>query len=348
MSEDLVEEKMVPGAPTIEQSTPPSSRRWTGLIITLISFVLAFVTGAIVMVLADPDVVSKYAYFFSRPGDALSASWDKISSAYGALLRGSVGSWRAITETTAQAAPLICAGLGVALAFRAGLFNIGAQGQAIWGAMLGAFVGFTIKGLPWFIHIPIALLLAMIFGALWGAIAGFLKAKTGAHEVIVTIMLNYVAVLSLSYLLTTTLLQQPGRRDPISPVVQFSATMPRLAGTRLTLGFFLALVAALAVWWLLERTTLGFRIKAVGMNPHAAATAGMSVSRITITSMAIAGGLGGLAGAQMSLTPTLLTGFPHSCHWALLPRSASMPSRSRYWAGRDRSVSSSPGCCSAP
>lgn len=310
MSEDLVEEKMVPGAPTIEQSTPPSSRRWTGLIITLISFVLAFVTGAIVMVLADPDVVSKYAYFFSRPGDALSASWDKISSAYGALLRGSVGSWRAITETTAQAAPLICAGLGVALAFRAGLFNIGAQGQAIWGAMLGAFVGFTIKGLPWFIHIPIALLLAMIFGALWGAIAGFLKAKTGAHEVIVTIMLNYVAVLSLSYLLTTTLLQQPGRRDPISPVVQFSATMPRLAGTRLTLGFFLALVAALAVWWLLERTTLGFRIKAVGMNPHAAATAGMSVSRITITSMAIAGGLGGLAGAQMSLTPTLLTGFP--------------------------------------
>lgn len=310
MSEDLVEEKMVPGAPTIEQSTPPSSRRWTGLIITLISFVLAFVTGAIVMVLADPDVVSKYAYFFSRPGDALSASWDKISSAYGALLRGSVGSWRAITETTAQAAPLICAGLGVALAFRAGLFNIGAQGQAIWGAMLGAFVGFTIKGLPWFIHIPIALLMAMIFGALWGAIAGFLKAKTGAHEVIVTIMLNYVAVLSLSYLLTTTLLQQPGRRDPISPVVQFSATMPRLAGTRLTLGFFLALVAALAVWWLLERTTLGFRIKAVGMNPHAAATAGMSVSRITITSMAIAGGLGGLAGAQMSLTPTLLTGFP--------------------------------------
>ena len=152
--------------------------------------------------------------------------------------------------------------------------------------------------------------MAMAFGAIWGAIAGFLKAKTGAHEVIVTIMLNYVALYMLQYLLTTPLLQQPGRYDPISPVVEFSAAMPRLAGTRLTLGFFIALLAAAALWWMLERTTLGFRIRAVGLNPHAAATAGMSVSRTTIIAMAIAGGLGGLAGAQASLTPTLLTGFP--------------------------------------
>lgn len=312
MSEKLVEEKELPMASAGSAAPPkaPRSRAWVSLVITAISFVLAFVTGAIVMVVADQDVLSKFAYFFSAPGDALGASWDKISRAYGALLRGSVGSWQAITETTAQAAPLICAGLGVALAFRAGLFNIGAQGQAIWGAILGAFVGFSVKGLPLLIHIPFALLMAMIFGALWGAIAGFLKAKTGAHEVIVTIMLNYVAALSLSYLLTTKLLQQPGRSDPISPVVAFSATMPRLAGTRLTLGFFLALVAAAAVWWVLERTTLGFRIRAVGINPHAAATAGMNVSMTTIISMAIAGSLAGLAGAQLVLTPTLLTGLP--------------------------------------
>ena len=312
MSEELVGEGVMPAAPA---PNPPAakaggSRRWGGLVVTLISFVLAFVTGAIVMVLADQDVISKFAYFFNAPGDALGASWTKVSTAYGALLRGSLGSWVAITETTAQAAPLICAGLGVALAFRAGLFNIGAQGQAIWGAIVGAFIGFSVKGLPWFIHIPFALVMAMAFGAIWGAIAGFLKAKTGAHEVIVTIMLNYVALYMLQYLLTTPLLQQPGRYDPISPVVEFSAAMPRLAGTRLTLGFFIALLAAAALWWMLERTTLGFRIRAVGLNPHAAATAGMSVSRTTIIAMAIAGGLGGLAGAQASLTPTLLTGFP--------------------------------------
>ncbi len=312
MSENLVEEKELPSG-SAESAAPPKgprSRAWVGVTVTLISFVLAFITGAIVMVVADQDVLSKFAYFFSQPGDALAASWDKISTAYGALLRGSVGSWQALTETSAQAAPLICAGLGVALAFRAGLFNIGAQGQAIWGALVGAFVGFTFTGLPLFIHIPFALLMAMAFGALWGGIAGFLKAKTGAHEVIVTIMLNYIALYMLQFLLTTSLLQLPGRSDPISPVVQFSATMPRLAGTRLTLGFFIALVAAAAVWWLLERTTLGFRIRAVGQNPHAAATAGMSVSRTTIIAMAIAGSLGGLAGAQAVLTPTLLTGYP--------------------------------------
>src|SRR5699024_5748706 len=136
------------------------------------------------------------------------------------------------------------------------------------------------------------------------------RAKTGAHEVITTIMLNNIAALVLSYLLTTTILQQPGRRDPISPVIEWSATFPRLADTRLHLGLLLALLAAVVVWWLLERTTLGFRIRAVGLNPHAAATAGMSVDRITIVSMAIAGALGGLAGAQIVMAPTLLTSFP--------------------------------------
>ncbi|MGO1383568.1 MAG: ABC transporter permease [Arachnia sp.] len=311
MSEDLVQEEQLPsGAAESAPPKAPRSRSWLGLVVTAISFVLAFITGALVMVLADQEVLSKFAYFFSQPGDALGASWEKISTAYGALLRGSIGSWQALTETSAQAAPLICAGLGVALAFRAGLFNIGAQGQAIWGALIGAFVGFTFTGLPLFVHIPFALLMAMVFGAIWGGIAGFLKAKTGAHEVIVTIMLNYIALYMLQFLLTTSILQMPGRADPISPVVQFSATMPRLEGTRLTLGFFIALVAAAAVWWLLERTTLGFRIRAVGQNPHAAATAGMSVSRTTIIAMAIAGSLGGLAGAQATLTPTLLTGYP--------------------------------------
>lgn len=274
------------------------------LLVLVAAFILALLIGAILMIVADPDVSSKYGYFFSRPGDALGASWDKVSSAYAALFAGSVGSWQAITASTAQAAPLICGGLAVGLAFRAGLFNIGAQGQAMLGAMFGAFVGFKLAGLPMIIHLPLAVLLGIVGGAIWGAIAGFLKAKTGAHEVIVTIMLNYVAAKLMAWLLMTPILQDPTRTDPIAPPVAWNATFPRLEGTRLHLGFVVALLAALFVWWLLERTTLGFKIRAVGANPHASATAGMSVSTVTILTMVIAGALAGLAGAQAALAPS--------------------------------------------
>lgn len=307
MTETQPEEQIISPAPAEKVSRHQLVRQ---LLVTAAAFVLAFLTGAVVMVLADQDVLSRYGYFFAQPGDALSASWEKISSAYGALLRGSVGSLRALAETTAQAAPLICAGLGVGLAFRAGLFNIGAQGQAIWGAILGGWIGFSITGLPMGLHIPLALLCAMAGGAIWGGIAGFLKAKAGAHEVIVTIMLNWIATKMLLILLLSPFLQAPGRNDPIAPILQWSATFPRVAGTRLHLGFAIALVAALVIWWLLERTTLGFRLRAVGHNPHAAETAGINVSRITMAAMAIAGALGGLAGAQMAMAPTMLTGYP--------------------------------------
>lgn len=306
MTEESAAEKVVTPAPATAGRS-----QWGSLVATtLAALVLAFVVGAVVMVLADQDVMAKYAYFASRPLDALQATWDKIALAYGALLRGSVGSWRAITETTAQATPLICAGLGVALGFRAGLFNIGGQGQAIMGALIGAWVGFSFTGIPMVLHIPLVMLCAMVFGAVWGGIAGFLKAKTGAHEVIVTIMLNHIAALLLGYLLITPLLQQPGRSDPISPTIEWTATLPRLAGTRLHLGFLIALLAAFMVWWLLERTVVGFQIRAIGHNPHAAETAGMSVSRVTIISMGLAGALCGLAGAQIIQAPTLLTSFP--------------------------------------
>ncbi len=307
MTEDKALEQLAP-TPTSENLGRRQLVRQ--LVVTAVAFVLAFITGAVVMILADQDVLRTFAYFFNQPGDALAASWDKISSAYGALLRGSVGSVRALTETTAQAAPLICAGLGVGLAFRAGLFNIGGQGQAIWGAIFGAWIGFTVTGLPMFLHIPLALLCAITAGALWGGIAGFLKAKAGAHEVIVTIMLNWIGIKMLLFLLSTPMLQAPGRRDPIAPILEWSATFPRVAGTRLHLGFFLALLAAFLVWWMLERSSLGFRLRAVGFNPHAAETAGINVSRITIIAMAFAGGLAGLAGAQMAMAPTMLTGYP--------------------------------------
>ncbi|CAL8971037.1 hypothetical protein TESS_TESS_02312 [Tessaracoccus sp. O5.2] len=282
----------------------------TTLITTVASLILAFLVSAVVMVVSDAEVAATWTYFFAQPGDALSASWDKISSTLYAMYVGSLGSWVAITNTTAEAAPLICAGLGVAVAFRAGLFNIGAQGQAMVGALTGAFVGFTIKGLPLAIHLPLVIIVGLLAGAVWGAIVGVLKARTGAHEVIVTIMMNYIAANLLAFFMLQKAFQAPGRADPISPVLEWSATMPRIADTRLHLGFLLALLAAVLVWWLLDRTKFGIHLKAVGLNPYAAATAGASVSTVTILTMGLAGGLAGLAGVQVVTAPELLTGFP--------------------------------------
>ncbi|MBB1509440.1 ABC transporter permease [Tessaracoccus sp. MC1756] len=282
----------------------------TSTIITVASLILAFIVGSFVMVFTDAEVASTWGYFFSRPSDALAASWDKISATFYAMWVGSMGSWVAITNTTAEAAPLICAGLGVAVAFRAGLFNIGAQGQAMLGGLTAAFIGFSIKGLPIFIHLPLAIVVGIVAGAIWGGIVGLLKAKTGAHEVIVTIMMNYIAGSFLAFLMLQPAFQTPGRADPISPVLEWTATLPRLAGTRLHLGFFLAIAAAIVCWWLLERTKFGIHLKAVGLNPNAAATSGASVANVTILTMALAGGLAGLAGVQAVTAPELLTGTP--------------------------------------
>ena len=209
---------------------------WSDVLITIASIVLAFIVGALLMIISDTEVRSKFAYFFARPSDALIASWDKVSTTYAALIKGAIGGYGPISETTAQAAPLICAGLGVGLAFRAGLFNIGAQGQAILGAIVAAYIGFTWH-LPPGIHLLLAILGGLLGGAFWGGIVGWLKAKTGAHEVIVTIMMNYIALGLLAYLLTTPAFQRPGRTDPISPIVDWNATMPRLEGGQLHLGF---------------------------------------------------------------------------------------------------------------
>jgi general nucleoside transport system permease protein len=276
---------------------------WTDVITTVAAFVLALVVGALLMIFSDTEVRSKFSYFFARPSDALAASGEKVAGAYAALIRGAVGGYGPITETTAQAAPLICAGLGVGLAFRAGLFNIGAQGQAIWGAILAAYVGFSWH-LPPGIHLLVAIIAGLLGGGIWGTIVGWLKARAGAHEVIVTIMMNYIAAGLLAYLLTTTVFQRPGRTDPISPIVDWNATFPRLEGGQLHLGFVLALLAAGAVWWILDRSTVGFAVRAVGANPHAAATAGMSVARTTVITMTLAGALAGLAGVQAALGPT--------------------------------------------
>ena len=279
-------------------------------LVSTASLILAFAVAMVIMVVTDAEIMAKYAYFIARPGDALDATFGKIALTFEAMYVGSLGSATALTETTAEAAPLIAAGLGVALAFRAGLFNIGAQGQAVMGALVGAYLGFSIKGLPIFLHLPLVILAGVLMGALWGGVVGLIKARTGAHEVILTIMMNYVAANILSYLLKQPFMRQPGASNPIAPVLEWSATLPRIAGTRLHLGFGLALLAALGCWWLLERTRFGLQLQAVGLNPDAAATTGTSVGRVTFTTMALAGGLAGLGGLITVTAPVILTSYP--------------------------------------
>ncbi|MGO2740585.1 MAG: ABC transporter permease, partial [Cellulosimicrobium funkei] len=283
-------------------------------LVSLLAIVAALILGGVLIAAADPAVQEAASYFFARPSDFFQAVWDAVFGAYAALFQGAVlnvdapdvsRALRPLTETMTVATPLILAGLGLGIGFRAGLFNIGAQGQIILGGIFAGFVGWTFA-LPPGLHLLLAVLGAALGGALWASIAGVLKARTGAHEVIVTIMLNNIAI----YLVTTKPFQAPGSSNPISPRIPGNAQFPLLLGEgfRLHAGFVLALLVAVGVWWLMERSTLGFRFRAVGENPHAARTAGMSVPWTTVWVMAIAGALAGLAGsAQVLGTEHVLT-----------------------------------------
>lgn len=287
--------------------------------VSVLAVLMALVIGGILIAATDEEVAETAGYFFRRPGDMLGAVWSAASGAYVALFQGAVVNTEAdtftrfiypLTQTLTVATPLIFAGLGVALAFRAGLFNIGAQGQIIIGATTAAWVGFTLH-LPAGMHLLLVILAGAIGGALWGGIAGFLKARTGAHEVIVTIMLNYVAIQLATFLLTTPGFQRPGSNNPISPQLDDSAMFPKLLGGafRLHWGFVLAIAATVFIWWLLSRSTTGFELRAVGANPAAARNAGISTTKGYVLVMLIAGALAGLAGvSQVSGTERVLTG----------------------------------------
>jgi general nucleoside transport system permease protein len=229
-----------------------------------------------------------------------------IGRAFAALFAGSFGSIPALSETFLAATPLTLAGLGIALGFRAGLFNIGAEGQLILGGIAAVATGFLLTGLPIYIHLPLALIAGIVAGALWAAIAGWLKAATGAHEVITTIMLNLISYRLLDYLLRNPPLQKPGRSDPISESVLPSAQLPKLLTSidpslRLDLGFILMLAAVALIYWILFKSTIGFEFRASGNNPDAARYAGMRSGFIIVLVMAVAGGLAGLAGANQTL-----------------------------------------------
>ncbi|WP_409349902.1 ABC transporter permease [Rothia sp. LK2588] len=282
------------------------------------AMVAAFIVGGLLIAVTDTATQKAFSYFFARPSDTFVAAWDAASEAYIALFEGSIFNFSAtsftkaiypLMETLTVSTPLILAGLAVAIAFRTGLFNIGAQGQIILGAIVSTYVAIT-WNLPIYLMLPMIVLGGIVGGGLWGGLIGLLKAKTGAHEVILSIMLNYIAANLLLYLLKTPLLQRPGNTNPISPTFEENAIFPLLLGSsfRLHWGFVIAVLAVVFVSWLLNRSTTGFRLRAVGANPHAAQTAGISVARGYILVMAIAGALAGLAGStQVSGTEQVLS-----------------------------------------
>ncbi|MDD2921682.1 MAG: ABC transporter permease [Anaerolineales bacterium] len=224
--------------------------------------------------------------------------------AYKALLQGAFGSKKAWSETAIWSTPYIFAGLAVALAFRGGLFNIGAEGQLAFGAVFSALIGYALPewlgfDLPTYIHLPLAILAGALAGGIWAGIVGALKAYTGGHEVINTIMMNYIA-LNMTSFLVGGVMKDKNPLNVISrtPLIAESARIsPIFTGLRIHWGFALALVMAFVVWWLLNKTTLGFEIRTVGLNPDAAKYAGINVKRVIIITMLFSGILAGLAGA---------------------------------------------------
>ena len=275
-------------------------------VVGLLAVLTALILSSILILAADSEVRYTATYLLNRPGDFLHATASTLSEAYSSLLRGAVFDWRAttgvrmirpITDTLTNATPLIIAGLGMAVAFRAGLFNIGGQGQMILGAITACYVGIA-WNLPPVAHLLVAVVGAGLGGLVWGGIAGVLKARTGANEVIVTIMLNSIAAHLLSQVLSLKAFNGEGETgNRKSLTVADTAQYPWLAGDsfRLHAGFLLALLVAVAVWWLMERSRLGFQLRATGLNADAARTAGMSVPWVTSLVMMISGALCGLA-----------------------------------------------------
>jgi len=289
---------------------------WKILQIPALAILTGLIIGAVLIMATSFDV---YDAFKVSLWKGLGTAFAEVGEAYLALITGSLGNpveivqallygdaldfrnaINPILESLVQSTPYIFAGLACALGFRAGLFNIGVEGQLFIGAAAATFVGYSLTGLPPYIHMPLAFLAGALGGALWGMVPGLLKATTGGHEVINCIMMNYIAYRFTTFLLTGPM-SRPGTGGmPVSPIIEKSAQIPQFFKTpiRFHLGFFIALAFAALVWWVLFKTTLGLNLRTVGTNPRAAKYAGMNIIATTIIGMAASGALAGMAGAN--------------------------------------------------
>ena len=316
-------EKQDIGKTILEELTggePKEKRQKRGIWKILQIPALAILTGLIISaVLIMATSFDVYDAFKVSLWKGLGTAFAEVGEAYLALITGSLGNpveivqallygdaldfrnaINPILESLVQSTPYIFAGLACALGFRAGLFNIGVEGQLFIGAAAATFVGYSLTGLPPYIHMPLAFLAGALGGALWGMVPGLLKATTGGHEVINCIMMNYIAYRFTTFLLTGPM-SRPGTGGmPVSPIIEKSAQIPQFFKTpiRFHLGFFIALAFAALVWWVLFKTTLGLNLRTVGTNPRAAKYAGMNIIATTIIGMAASGALAGMAGAN--------------------------------------------------
>jgi len=264
-----------------------ASRTWTVLAVPALVVILSLLLGAVVILGSELIVTGRkfdpWLWF----------------TAYAALVQGAYGSTDAVIQTLVYSTPLVLGGLAVAFGFKAGLFNIGAQGQFLVGALGAVIVGVALADAPAPVAIIAATIAGIVAGGIWGFVPGFLKAVSGAHEVVSTIMLNYVAVQLLAALVSGPL-KVPKSPSPVTYDVG-NAAFPIIIGDTGHIGIILAIVAAGFVWWLLFRTTWGFEIRSVGANPDAARYAGMRPKLLTIATMTFSGGLAGLAGTSVLL-----------------------------------------------
>ncbi len=252
--------------------------RLTDLFYPLAAAGLAFVLGAVVLALLGASPLEAYA----------------------ALLKGAFGSRNAFAETLVKATPLLLVGLGICVAFRGQVINIGGEGQMIVGALLATALGLAFPDWPGWVMIPFAMVVAMLGGALWGGIPGVLKAYYNVNEILSTIMMNAIAVQLMNYLLRGPMIDpvqaQRASQIPQTAALSLAYRLPRWVPTRLHLGALIAVVLALAVYFLLWRTGWGYRIRAVGHNPHASRYAGIPVKRYTVLALVLSGAFAGLAG----------------------------------------------------
>jgi simple sugar transport system permease protein len=317
----------------LEELTRPAKSGGKGnrqaILIPVLAVVSGLILGAVLIILTTEEVYAGFGRgFFAGLGEA----WKAVSTAYAALFKGAFGDPARIAEafrtgdpadirravnpfleSLVVATPYIFAGLSVALGFKAGLFNIGAEGQIYVGAMTATLVGYSIQGLPAYIHMPLAFLAGAAGGALWGFVPGFLKARTGGNEVINTIMMNWISFRLLEYLLTGPMMRQDSGGVPMSPFIAKTAEIPQFFAKpiRFHLGFFIALGVAFLVYWFLFKTTWGYNLRTVGANPNAGKYAGMNIMLSTILGMTLAGALAGMAGANeiLAVNRTLAIGF---------------------------------------
>jgi general nucleoside transport system permease protein len=324
----LSKEPINPSQPAHQEESPRSfwqrlfvrKGTWGGIILPILAVFTALVIGGLIIAFTDLNTLAAWGNFFHDPLGALSATWATIRDSYSAMFIGAFGDpaeiikqlgvWlktgenkalldaiRPFSDSLVVSVPYILAGLGVAIGFQCNLFNIGAEGQLYIGGLATAYIGYAVHGLPWYIHAPLAIAAGALAAGIWGFIPGILKARFGAHEVINTIMMNYIAFRLTDYLLAGPMKAQGG--IPATPEVQSSAILATIfpSPVRLHWGFFIALGLAVVVYWLLYKTTFGMELRMVGANPKAAKYAGISVSKTMALTMAISAALCGLAGS---------------------------------------------------